>query len=145
MVSAQGGEVAALDDPDRLPGVAARATVFSPASGYLSDLDPMALGDAVVELGGGRRRVDDVVDHGVGIELHRSYGDPVEKGEPLAEVLARSEEEADRVVKGRLEEAFRVSEVVPPDRILVRHLVTMEGATPWKGHASWSGDGRQRA
>ena len=145
MVSAQGGEVATLDDPDRLPGAIARATVFSPASGYLSHVDPLALGEAVVDLGGGRRRVDDVIDHGVGIELHRSYGDPVEKGEPLAEVLARSEEEADRVVKRRLEEAFRVSEVVPPRRILVRHLVTAEGATPWKGDASWSGDGRQRA
>jgi pyrimidine-nucleoside phosphorylase len=145
MVSAQGGEVAALDDPGRLPSATVRATVFSPASGYLSDVDPGARGVAVVYGGGGRGRVDDIIDPGVGIELCRSYGDRVEKGEPLAEIVARSEEEADRVMESRLDAAFRVSETAPPPRNLVRHLVTADGAVPWKGPASWSGNGRPRA
>jgi pyrimidine-nucleoside phosphorylase len=145
MVSAQGGELAALDDPNGLPSSAVRATVFSPASGYLSDLDPLALGEAVVELGGGRRRVDDSIDPGVGIELHRSHGDPVKKGDAVAEIHARSEGEAEQVMKNGLDAAFRVSETVPPPRKLVRFLVTTDGTVEWMGPSSWFGNGRQRA
>ena len=50
IVSAQGGDVAALDDPDALMGEPV-ATVTADTSGFVADIDPLALGYAAVDLG----------------------------------------------------------------------------------------------
>jgi thymidine phosphorylase len=48
----------------------------------------------VVQLGGGRLRKGDVVDHGVGLEIVAPVGCMVSEGDPLVHVRAPSEDVA---------------------------------------------------
>jgi thymidine phosphorylase len=84
IVEIQDGDTAIIDDPDRLPTAA--ETVFVPAAGggFVGAMDCTAIGVAVILLGGGREKSEDLIDHAVGIEVLKKIGDPVAPGEPLA-------------------------------------------------------------
>src|SRR6202045_3706418 len=77
MVSLQGGDVGALDDPARLPRARYEQEVVSPRNGFIAAMNCEAIGTACVVLGGGRERKEDAVDPAVGIVLHRKTGDQV--------------------------------------------------------------------
>jgi thymidine phosphorylase len=127
-----------VDHPDRLPRASVRLTVEAPAEGILEDVNPRDLGNAVVELGGGRRRAEDPVDPGVGILLHRTRGEAVRAGEPLATILARSEQEGSRVVRDLVAGAFRIGRNPPGAGPRIRTLVTSRGTHDWNGGGTWS-------
>jgi thymidine phosphorylase len=52
-------------------------------------VEPRRLGRAIVELGGGRTKVEDTVDATVGFVVTCKPGDEVRAGEPIASVFAR--------------------------------------------------------
>lgn len=58
--------------------------VKSQKAGYLEKVDTRALGRFVMSLGGGRRAVDDKIDHTVGLKVLKRVGDKVEMGESVA-------------------------------------------------------------
>ena len=71
-------------------------------------IDVREVGVAVLELGGGRRREDDGVDHAVGLTDVAGLGEEVGPGgRPLAVVHARDEAAAERAA-ARLRAAFAV-------------------------------------
>jgi pyrimidine-nucleoside phosphorylase len=145
MVEAQGGEGRVVDDPSRLPTAPFEIPVPASAAGHVTDIDPFAIGEAVVELGGGRRKAEDRVDPSVGILLDRRYGDRVETGDVLARVLASSEASGRRAASEFVSRAYRVEASAPPARTLIKHLVTAEGTVPWRGGETWdSRRGRER-
>ncbi|MFY9341802.1 MAG: thymidine phosphorylase [Planctomycetota bacterium] len=86
----QGGDVRVLDDPGRLGRAPVVVPVEARASGFVADVDPLALGQVVVDLGGGRRQPSDAIDPHVGIVCKRRLGDPVQTGDALAFVHART-------------------------------------------------------
>jgi len=90
MVAAQGGDTKALDDASRMPSCAGRSVFEAPASGHLSWGDLRGLGRALTALGGGRRALDDEVDHAVGLRVLRPTGAELRAGEPLIEVHHRA-------------------------------------------------------
>lgn len=95
LVRSQGGEVAAVEDPDLLPSAEIQETVGAPSSGYIGRIDAREVGVTVVELGGGREDKEDPIDHAVGVLVHRNVGDRVEAGEPLFTVHANDRGRAD--------------------------------------------------
>ncbi|RMH18733.1 MAG: thymidine phosphorylase [Gemmatimonadetes bacterium] len=95
MVEAQGGDAAVVDDPDRLPRAPVRRTVEATRAGVVEQVDPLRIGWGVVELGGGRRRLDDTLDPSVGFEILVRPGTRVEPGAPLVVVHAASEDAAE--------------------------------------------------
>jgi pyrimidine-nucleoside phosphorylase len=88
LVKAQGGDVAYVEDPDRLPSAPLMQTVTAPRSGYLSGIHAREVGETAVFLGAGREKKGDPIDHGVGVVIHRKVGERVEAGEPLFTVHA---------------------------------------------------------
>ncbi|MCR9248117.1 MAG: thymidine phosphorylase [bacterium] len=84
----QGGDVRVLDDHTLLGRAPVIEAVSAPRAGFVEDVDPLALGQVVVDLGGGRRQPSDAIDPHVGIVLQKQLGDPVAAGEPLAIVHA---------------------------------------------------------
>jgi len=97
---AQGG------DADRLP----EAHVVAPLSGeggWVQEVDAEAVGRAVIELGGGRSRKEDVIDLSVGVKLHVQVGQQVGSGGLLAEVHAASDDDAEQALAS-LKAAIRI-------------------------------------
>ena len=88
IVSAQGGDTAAFDDLEALPLASGKFVVRSPKSGKLH-IYAQALGRACAQLGGGRQREGEEIDHTVAILLKRRAGDAVAKGEEIAEIRYR--------------------------------------------------------
>jgi pyrimidine-nucleoside phosphorylase len=85
-VGAQGGDERYVRDPARLPVAKDREDLPAPSDGYLSRVDALSVGRAVLALGGGRLRKGESIDHAVGIELHSKPGDHVKEGQPLLTV-----------------------------------------------------------
>jgi len=90
-IAAQGGDVAYVDDPSRLPAAKISRDLPSPRTGYVAALDAREVGLTSMLLGGGRAKKGDVIDHAVGVVLHAKIGDHVEKGQPLLTVHANDE------------------------------------------------------
>jgi pyrimidine-nucleoside phosphorylase len=86
LVSAQGGDVKCVERPDRLPQAPTVEAVEADRAGVLHAVDTFALGDLVVEMGGGRRSKEDAVDPRVGLVVRRRIGDTVGAGDVLAEL-----------------------------------------------------------
>jgi pyrimidine-nucleoside phosphorylase len=107
LVEAQGGDAKVVDDPGRLPRAPNQAELRAPRSGVVARVEPRPLGEAVVELGGGRVRSGDQVDPSVGIDALAAPGTPVSKGDLLGRVHAATPEAAARAL-GALEGAVRV-------------------------------------
>jgi pyrimidine-nucleoside phosphorylase len=83
MVEAQGGDVAMVDDPDKLPRAKYIESVSAPQDGFIKRIGAHEIGKSVMSLGGGRERKGDTIDYAVGIEIHRKVGDHVKKGDAL--------------------------------------------------------------
>jgi pyrimidine-nucleoside phosphorylase len=86
LVEAQGGDVAMVDDPSRLPRARTREVLRGERTGYVARIDAAAIGLASVHLGAGREKKGEPVDHATGIVLRAKVGDLVAKGEPYAEI-----------------------------------------------------------
>lgn len=88
LVEVQGGDVRYVDEPDRLPAAPLIETVAAARNGYLLGINAREVGETSVELGAGRARKEDAIDHAVGIVIHHKVGDYVETGEPLFSIHA---------------------------------------------------------
>jgi len=91
LVRAQGGQVAYVDNPDKLPKAKYIQVVESPESGILNQVHARIIGEAAVKLGAGRDKKGDPIDHAVGFVIHHKVGDKLEKGAPLFTIHANDE------------------------------------------------------
>jgi pyrimidine-nucleoside phosphorylase len=116
MLAAQGGRLA-----DGLPKAPVQVAVPAPGSGWVEAIDALEVGYASVELGAGRLRRGEPIDHAAGIVIELQVGDRVEVGRPLAVLHAATRELTDRAAE-RLLRAWRIGEheVVRPPHILER-------------------------
>ena len=96
MVSALGGPSDFIENPEKY---LAQAPVIRPihADGILAAVDAFAVGNAIIELGGGRREVGEVLDMSVGFSDFACIGTQLDRETPLAVVHAASEADADKV------------------------------------------------
>jgi len=108
LVSNQGGDTMALDNPERLPRGQGKRDVLTQRSGYVKALDCEALGRAWVALGGSRQHRGDSTDHRVGLQIHRKVGERVERGEPLATLHTSERSKIEPAVEA-VEEAYLLS------------------------------------
>lgn len=134
LVEEQSGDPSILHDPRRFETAPERRVVTAREAGTVAAVDPLALGQAVVELGGGRRRMDDQIHLGVGFVLAVQPGDGVERGDPLGTVHAGDAQGAD-VGEKVLRRAVVVDGGAPVLRPLVSHRVTGGGVEAWAGGA----------
>jgi pyrimidine-nucleoside phosphorylase len=131
IIQAQGGDPAVVDDPSRLPQAAECEIFTASRDGVIAQVEPRAIGRGITALGGGRTRVEDVVDPTVGFVITARPGDVVKTGEPLATILAR---DAAGVQRGRtaLAEAIRIADDADPPLALISHRVTEAGVEQYQ-------------
>jgi pyrimidine-nucleoside phosphorylase len=91
MISIQGGDISFIENSDRLPTAAYIERIPSPQAGYLRQVDARIVGETSVDLGAGRAKKSDSIDHSVGIEVLHKVGDYVEEDQTVFIVHANNE------------------------------------------------------
>jgi pyrimidine-nucleoside phosphorylase len=114
LVAAQGGDLAAIDEPDGLPRAARIEVVSASRTGYLAEANAREIGLAAVDLGAGRAKKGEPIDHAVGLVIHHKVGDRVRKGQPLFTVHAS---DSGRLVRAR-------------DRVMAAHRFSRQKVQP---------------
>ena len=114
MVAALGGPTDLLERPQAyLPQAPVQRPVLAVGDGYVAALDVRALGQAVVDLGGGRTHPGQALDHAVGLAAVVGRGGRIEPGQPLAIVHARCEADA-QVAVDAVRRAYTIEAAPPP-------------------------------
>jgi thymidine phosphorylase len=78
-------------------------SVPSPASGYLETVHARLIGEAAVELGAGRVKKGEAIDHAVGFEILHKVGEFVRAGQPLFTIHANDPEKLKQAREAALE------------------------------------------
>jgi pyrimidine-nucleoside phosphorylase len=127
IIEAQGGNPAVVDDPALLPQAAECEIFAAPRRGFVARMEPKTIGRGIIEMGGGRTRIDDRADPTVGFVITARPGDWIEAGEPMATIFAR-----DRAGIGSGRQALRsaviIADEAEPPLPLISHRVTLAGA-----------------
>ena len=92
LVQAQAGDVSYIDQPDKMEQARFVEVVAAPFSGCLSQVHARLIGEAAVDLGAGRAKKGDPIDHAVGFEILHKVGEHIQAGEPLFIVHANNPE-----------------------------------------------------
>jgi thymidine phosphorylase len=122
MIARQGGDPAVVDDYDRLPGARHRQAVAADRSGYVIAMNAELIGRSSMALGAGRLRVEDTIDYGAGVLIHRRPGEPVSAGEPVVELFYNDERGVIEAV-ALAREAITIAEGPPALRPLIVGMV----------------------
>lgn len=78
-------------------------------NGFISGIDLRAVGQVVIELGGGRKQQDEILDLSVGLDQISGLGQAVQSGDLLCRIHAKDEESAHLVSKNLLS-AFTIDQ-----------------------------------
>ena len=127
VIEAQGGNPKVVEDPSVMPQAQAVEVFAAPATGIVTRVEPRVIGRGVTSLGGGRQKVEDVVDPTVGFVITVKPGDRVLEGEPIASVFAQDAAGVERGYEA-LRAAISVGQKLTEKPIpLVSHRVTKSG------------------
>jgi pyrimidine-nucleoside phosphorylase len=101
-IAAQGGDPRVCDEPRKfLPLVEQSVKVESPRSGFITNIETTEIGHAIASIGGGRVRIEDVIDPTVGFTTEVKLGDRVSAGDVFGVVhcadAAKATEAAERI------------------------------------------------
>ena len=117
-IRAQGGD----PSEDVLATAPVRHELLADRGGYVGALGAVAVGQAALHLGAGRRTKDDTIDHAVGVLCLRKRGDRVAAGEPLAEIHAATDAAAADAAT-ELRAAYSLADEPPPERPVVLEVL----------------------
>ena len=93
MIRAQHGDPAA-----KLQVAKHEHVIVAESSGFVNELDALAVGTASWRLGAGRARKEDPVQFGAGIVIHAKRGEKIEKGAPLLTLYTDESERFERAL-----------------------------------------------
>ena len=84
LVIAQGGDKSFVEDTSKFEKAAYQLELKASQNGYIKEIDSYKIGEYCMNLGAGRKRKEDSINHKVGIILKKKIGDYIEEGENLA-------------------------------------------------------------
>jgi len=109
LVGAQGGDTTVIEHPEQFSQAEYIQEIPSPITGSIHQIHAREVGLTVMQLGGGRERKGDPIDHAVGVVLHHRVGDKVERGDTLFTLHANDQDKAAQAVQ-RLLAATKISQ-----------------------------------
>jgi len=117
----QGASPGVWIDASGDPARTAREELCATQAGALRFLDLRELGLALVDLGGGRKRLADAIDPGVGFVFHATAGDALAKGDAICTIHHRGGRGLE-AAKARLASAFEVGAPFEPTPLVLARL-----------------------
>lgn len=123
-VEAQSGDPRICDDPELLVATDLLSVeIVSEKSGFITGIDTRAMGNSISQIGGGRTRVEDKIDHAVGYSCEVKMGSEVRSGDILGILYCRNEDRAEKI-RTKLQAAHSIAEENPVKQDLVRAIVS---------------------
>jgi len=118
-----GGDASVVDKTSRLPFADHKAEFKAYKDGYIETIHCEQVGISSLVLGGGRNKKDDIIDHSVGLELHKKLGDAVKEGESIATVHYNDAAKLPECLR-ILSETYKIGPVKPAaKRVLVKKVI----------------------
>ena len=123
-VEEQGGDPKVCDEPARLlPLTPHEVKVESTRTGFVTGIDTAEIGHAIASIGGGRTRIEDVIDPGVGFAAEAKIGDEVKEGTTLGLLYCRGEAQAE-MASERIREAYTIGADSTFAPTLIKEVIT---------------------
>jgi pyrimidine-nucleoside phosphorylase len=122
-IELQGGDPTICDKPEKLfaKGLV-KVPVVADGMGYLGEIDTFRVGRAICDIGGGRVKAEDTVDHAVGYSSDMKLGDRIQKGDEIGIIYCRKKSQGESIVEN-LRSAYRISREIPRTTKLIRATV----------------------
>ena len=95
---------------------------YQTESGFISEIDTLAIGNAIVEIGGGRTRAEDAIDHAVGFACEKKIGKEIATNELLGILYSRDENQAHQISE-KLRNAYKINMEKPQNLILIKEII----------------------
>ncbi|NNL20426.1 MAG: thymidine phosphorylase [Ignavibacteriaceae bacterium] len=122
IIELQGGKINYINSPYKYPKSKYAKKVRSIKKGFIGEMDTYKIGMASLELGAGRKTIDDVIDYKAGIILNKKIGDSVEHGELLCELRADSRAKI-KVAEKMILDAMHFSKTKPSKHKLIKKII----------------------
>ena len=107
MIFAHGGKIKSISlNPS------SNKIIKSSEEGYLNIIDTKRIGMAIIELGAGRKKIEDTVDSQAGIRFFKKHGDMIKKNEPIFEVFS-SDKDKIRVAYKMINQSIQIINQLP--------------------------------
>lgn len=121
IIHAQNGDLEVIDHPDTYPHPKHIEPVKAQQSGFISDINALKIGQAVLQLGGGRKSIEDNIDHMAGVQLTVKRGDAVEKGDTLALIHSNLKDQTDSSVQ--VQSAITIKSKKPKNQSIILDII----------------------
>ncbi|MCY4159163.1 MAG: thymidine phosphorylase [Bacteroidetes bacterium] len=128
IVETQGGNPAMIHDPSLRMRSIEPYTVTVPldVSGYVTEIDALAIGEITNSMGGGRIVIEDKIDDEAGIVLHLRPGERAIPGLPLVSLFTRKTDQIE-VFENRVINAYKFSSKKSKKPQILLERLTVEG------------------
>ncbi len=117
LVEAQGGNKNYILEPSLFPKAKYTYEVCINNEGYVNHINALQIGNAAMILGAGRKKITDIIDHSVGVVLHKKVGDKVDINDSIATIYSNYSN-VDEVKKLILDAFSYSNEPITPQIIL---------------------------
>lgn len=96
--------------------------VVAPQNGFIKEIDTKTIGNSICELGGGRTKIDDLIDFNVGYKCIKKIGDEVKVGEIIGIVF--NTKNTTTTILERFAKAYQFDEQKPSEIKLIQKIIS---------------------
>jgi pyrimidine-nucleoside phosphorylase len=123
-IECQGGDPAVCDDPKKfLDQSVNKVDILAESSGFVTAIDTLAIGNAMCEMGGGRTKAEDTVDHAVGFSSEVKIGAEISSGDPIGTVYCRDQAQL-ASIESKVRSAYTVAQDKPAETELILEIIS---------------------
>lgn len=112
LVEMQGGDIRFIKDTSLYPEAKFSEVIKAKETGYVAGLDALTFGLAAVNLGCGRKTVEDKIDYSSAILLDKNIGESAAKDEVICRIYGESEEQVSSTKK-MLQKGIKITKTKP--------------------------------
>jgi pyrimidine-nucleoside phosphorylase len=104
-------------------------------NGYISKINAYEVGMAVVDIGGGRKKKEDIIDHSAGFMFHKKVEDKITRGEAILTIYGSNDKSIPGAIE-RLKKAISISKEKVSSPGMILHLIDKKGIhqSPFKNY-----------
>ncbi|CAN5675239.1 pyrimidine-nucleoside phosphorylase [soil metagenome] len=122
-IECQNGDAKVCDAPESLfDKNLFKFEIKANESGFVSEIDTLAIGNAIALIGGGRIKTEDSIDHAVGFACERKIGEEIKENEILGILYSRDENQAHQISE-KLRNAYKISGEKPERIELIKEVI----------------------